>query len=327
MILADKIINLRKKNGISQEELADKLDVSRQSVSKWETGQSIPDLSKILSMSKLFSVSTDVLLKDDIELEDAPQLVDSDNDGNLERVTIEMANDFISKKKKTAPIIATGVSLCILSPILLVLLSGLSGLLSAISETFAVTLGIIVLLVFVAIAVGLFVYSYFKTKEYAFLEDKEFETEYGVTGIVKQKKKDYEPTYFKSCLIGIILCIVSPIALFVSIFLEQEIYYIYGVCILLFIVAVGVFPIVFASNKNGALVRLLQEGEYTKTNKANRPWLSAVTGAFWLITVAVYLIWSFVGNAWHISWLVWAIAGILYGAFVGILNVVLSKKH
>ena len=54
MILADKIINERKKNGWSQEELADKLSVSRQSVSKWEGAQSVPDLNRIVQMAELF---------------------------------------------------------------------------------------------------------------------------------------------------------------------------------------------------------------------------------------------------------------------------------
>ena len=53
MILADKIINLRKKNGWSQEELANKMDVSRQAVSKWESAQTVPDLQKILQCTTL----------------------------------------------------------------------------------------------------------------------------------------------------------------------------------------------------------------------------------------------------------------------------------
>ena len=67
MILADKIIELRKKNGWSQEELAEKLGVSRQAVSKWEGAQSVPDIQRILEMSRLFGVSTDYLLKDDMD--------------------------------------------------------------------------------------------------------------------------------------------------------------------------------------------------------------------------------------------------------------------
>lgn len=61
--LADRIQQLRKQNGLSQEQLADKLHVSRQAVSKWESAQSQPDLDKILAMSELFQVSTDYLLK------------------------------------------------------------------------------------------------------------------------------------------------------------------------------------------------------------------------------------------------------------------------
>ena len=69
MILADKIMQLRKKAGWSQEELAEQLGVTRQSVSKWEGAQSLPDLEKILQMSRLFGVSTDFLLKDELEAE------------------------------------------------------------------------------------------------------------------------------------------------------------------------------------------------------------------------------------------------------------------
>lgn len=67
MILAEKITALRKKNGWSQEELAMQLNVSRQSVSKWESAASIPDLDRILQLSRLFGVTTDYLLKDDAE--------------------------------------------------------------------------------------------------------------------------------------------------------------------------------------------------------------------------------------------------------------------
>ena len=65
MIFADKLIALRKKAGWSQEELAEKLNVTRQSVSKWEGAQSVPDIDKILQMSRLFGVTTDYLLKDE----------------------------------------------------------------------------------------------------------------------------------------------------------------------------------------------------------------------------------------------------------------------
>lgn len=63
MNMAERIQHLRKSRGFSQEELADRVGVSRQAVSKWESGQSMPDLEKVISMSELFGVTTDYILR------------------------------------------------------------------------------------------------------------------------------------------------------------------------------------------------------------------------------------------------------------------------
>lgn len=67
MNIADKIQLLRKQNNLTQEQLADKLNVSRQALSKWELGVSMPEADRIIQISDLFSVSTDYLLKDSVE--------------------------------------------------------------------------------------------------------------------------------------------------------------------------------------------------------------------------------------------------------------------
>ena len=67
MRLSEKILTLRKQHNISQEQLAEKLNVSRQAISKWETGESQPDIENILRLSGIFGVSTDYLLKDNTE--------------------------------------------------------------------------------------------------------------------------------------------------------------------------------------------------------------------------------------------------------------------
>lgn len=64
MNLANNIVSLRKRMGISQEELADRLCISRQAVGKWESGQCQPDLDKLMELSAFFRVSTDYLLKE-----------------------------------------------------------------------------------------------------------------------------------------------------------------------------------------------------------------------------------------------------------------------
>lgn len=65
MTVSEKIYTLRTRLGLSQEELAEKLGVSRQSVSKWETGQSVPDLEKIIKLADLFGVSVDELVREE----------------------------------------------------------------------------------------------------------------------------------------------------------------------------------------------------------------------------------------------------------------------
>lgn len=70
MKLADKIIQLRKSRGWSQDVLAEKMDVSRQAVSRWEMGSAMPDAANILQLSKLFGVTTDYLLNDDYQSDD-----------------------------------------------------------------------------------------------------------------------------------------------------------------------------------------------------------------------------------------------------------------
>lgn len=195
MILADKIIEERKKLGLSQEELAEKLSVSRQAVSKWESAQSIPDLQKIILMSELFSVSTDYLLKDEIEPE-RQRPGESDTDRTVRRVSMEEANEFLSVMKKGSKTLALGVLLCILCPVLLIFLAGLANArIGGITETAAVAVGLTVLFIFVAVAVFLFILYGSRNEKFEFLEAEEFETAYGITGLVKEKKEAYEPIF------------------------------------------------------------------------------------------------------------------------------------
>ena len=115
MILADKITNLRKKAGWSQEELAEKLGVSRQAVSKWESAQSVPDLNKVLLLAKTFGVTTDYLLRDECEEpeeEAQPEALD-DLGEKLLPVSLEEANAFLTLERALAPKTAFGVFLCI----------------------------------------------------------------------------------------------------------------------------------------------------------------------------------------------------------------------
>ena len=187
MILADKIIDLRKKNGWSQEELAEKLGVSRQAVSKWEGAQSVPDIQRILEMSRLFGVSTDYLLKDDMDFgSEAVTESAAEADSPLRRVDMETANTFLAFRRSWAPRIALAVFLIIISPVALIMLGAFSeyGVLD-ISENAAGGIGLIILLLLVAVAVSIFIIYGMKNQPYEFLEKENIDTAYGVTGMVR----------------------------------------------------------------------------------------------------------------------------------------------
>ena len=92
MILADKIIKLRKQAAWSQEELAEKMNISRQSVSKWESANSIPDLNRIIMLADIFDVTTDFLLKDECEISES---VVEGKEQSVTQVTLEQALKYV----------------------------------------------------------------------------------------------------------------------------------------------------------------------------------------------------------------------------------------
>ena len=102
MILADKIIELRKKNGWSQEELAEKVGVSRQSVSKWEMDQSLPHIDKVLLICELFSVSADELLHNDVVIHRDTSVSSASEDGGAPRGNKYLGTDGIYPKLQGA---------------------------------------------------------------------------------------------------------------------------------------------------------------------------------------------------------------------------------
>ena len=222
MILADKITELRKKNGWSQEDLAEKMEVSRQSISKWEGAQSVPDMGRIVRLSELFGVSTDYLLKDELEKEDPVSLPDPGT--YLRTVSIEEASAFLSWKEKEAPRIALGVMLCILSPVLLIFLGGAQEMgRIPLTENQGAGIGMVVLLLMVSCAVAIFVTSSIQARPFEYLEKEDIETLYGVNGMVRERKTKFQPTFTRQLTVGIVLCVLACVPLFVSlIFLGDE---------------------------------------------------------------------------------------------------------
>ncbi len=329
MILADKIIEERKKNGWSQEELAELLSVSRQSVSKWEGAQSVPDLSKIIKLAEIFGVTTDYLIKDELE---SRQLSNSDeadtSKPSLVKVSMEEACDFLETEEKAAPWVALGVSLFILSPACLIFLLGISaGNFIGITEAVAGALGMLVLFILVAIGVLIMIRTDAGRKKFEYLESKAIDTAYGITGMVNKRKSENEHRNTAEVSIGIVMCVLSAVPLIVASFLSSD-----GVIMLpltsflLVMVAIGVNLILRAVIISSSYSKLLQEGDYTVKRKANSPLIGRISGIYWLLATAVYLGWSFVSDDWHRTWIIWPVAGVLFAAVIIVVRMIIKDE-
>ena len=324
MILADKITEERKKNGWSQEELADKLGVSRQAVSKWESAGAVPDLQRIIQLSELFSVSTDYLLKDEMEVEASSDMMKGINeDMTLRKVSMEEANEFLDMKRKGAPSIANAVSVCIISPALLIFLSGMaeSGV-AKMTEGMAAGVGMIFLFVMVALAVFTFITYGIRESRMEHFEKENFETAYGVTGMVKEKRRDYEGTFARGISFGVVFCILAALPLIIAGTMGASDF----VCcslvrLLLLMVASGVNMMIRVGMIKSSYDTLLQEGEFSAEEKLAKKKSEPFAGAYWCLVTAIYLGWSFWTMNWSATWIVWPVAGVLFAALSAIFRI------
>ena len=331
MILADKIILMRKQHGWSQEQFAEQLGVSRQAVSKWESGLSIPDLDKIIKMSNILGVTTDYLLKD--EISELPRSATAETAASYDcddsvLVTVEDANIYIALCEKLAKFFGLGVALCIVSAIPLIVLGGLSELSSfPLTENAAGGIGVALLLLLVAAGVAILIICGMQTGKWEFLEKNDITLEYGVKGIVEKKRAQYEKKHIISIAVGVVLCITGAVPVMIgSAFTISDIDMVYSIALLLLLVSCGVFLMVTSGVVNGCYQKLLQEGDYSVAEKKTKRRLETVSTVHWCSAVAIYLLWSFTSMEWHRTWIIWPVAGVAYAVVEAVAKSILLKK-
>lgn len=115
MKLGQKIAELRKKSGLSQEALAEKMNVSRQAVSKWESNQSIPDIEKIVDLSELFGVTTDYLLKNGTPSFELPGKTTEEETKKLPKISDHEITQYLEVAKNAAHFESLALALIFLS--------------------------------------------------------------------------------------------------------------------------------------------------------------------------------------------------------------------
>lgn len=334
-MIGDKIIILRKQRGWSQENLAEHLHVSRQSVSKWESGASVPDLDKIILLSQIFGVTTDYLLLDgpDAESErdfredgesddwksEAVETGDSKANPEGKFFTSTEVREYLEAMKWLSGRIRFCVAALIMSPVVLILLGGLSEYGNGgVSENMAGGIGMTVLLAVVAVAVAGIILSAMRVKDYEYLEYTQVEMDADMRAQLTEEKMQYRAKWGTCIAAGVLLCIVSVVPMFIFGAMEApDMVLVCTVAFLLIVIAIAVFLFITVGVVMEAYDKLLQEGDYTAEKKrANK----TIGNVYWPVVVVIYLAYSFITGDWGRSWIIWPVAGVAYAAISRIIN-------
>ncbi len=330
MKLSEKITELRKKNGWSQEELAFRLGISRQSVSKWESGAALPEMEKIVQLAELFDVSCDYLMREQLTSADLPKKASvvtaieepsvlPDDDGFAVDVEPTPVNDkvditeIIARMRKAAVLNAIGGMLCVLCPVLLIILAARADV-GLVSDGVAVGVGLSVLLVLVAIGVVLFVLA----SRFRF----ESEGDASVRAAIKNWVNVNTRFHVAIIAVAAALCVISAVPLFVAIATDAEnaIAVCNAVACLLAIVSVGVALFVYAGVIKESVARMLACNELSAKQQQKKQLFDNISSLYWALALAVYLIWSFLSQGWGYTWIVWPIAGVVWAVVSAVLK-------
>ncbi len=296
---------------MSQEELAEKLFISRQAVSKWESGQSVPDIDNIVRLSEIFGVSCDYLLK----CEDTVRANDHDG-GAPHRRTVNRheAEAYMETSRKSAYTVGLGVLLCIIAVIPLLLIStAIDGGILQMKESVGLALSLAVLLTLVAVAVALFIYVGIKFSAFSYLEE-----DFVLDGEYRESLIEQSGKITKRFSVGVIVgvcAIILAVIPFIALAIIQisDFVTVVALCAMMLTVGFAVGLIIIVGLPKGACDRLLCIGEYSTEKKSASKALEAFSSAYWSLTLIVYLGYSFLASSWSISWIIWPIAGVLYG--------------
>lgn len=292
MAFSDNLQYLRTRQNLTQEQLAEQLDVSRQSVSKWEGGQSFPEMDTILRLCDLFSVSLDTLLRGDAAAEAQADTAGYDRHMNLftRQVALAVAGIII------------GVSLMMFT------------MAFGLPEPLATALFLLILTVAVVVLIASGIQHDNFCKRYPVIPD-----------FYTQEEKDAFHQKFVWLMaggVGAILFGVIAMLLFFSVFPEEEFYELLAGAVFLLVVAGAVAVFIYGG---------MQEEKYKiwKYNRDNNPTpeakkrlnlINTVCACIMLAATAVYVGLGLTLDLWGTAWWVFAVGGILCGGAVVILD-------
>lgn len=293
MSISENLQILRKSKNMSQEELAEKLNVSRQAVSKWESGSGYPETEKIISICEIFDCSMDELVK-----------------GKIANDIKEEKSNYDSVMTSTAKGIAIGVGITILGAAVMMTIMGLLQ-----GHDQSHLLGVIAVLVAVIFAVPMFIV--FGTKEDNFKKKNPKVANVYTEEEIEKGNSKY--TVILAC--GISTILLGVIAMFVlmglKVFGEESTL---PVAVLLYFVAVGVTTLVYSGKMKEKFDIEAYNKQNTEEAKAESNKIGKICGVIMLIATAIFLVLGLGFGFWSFNWIVFPIGGILCGIVATILE-------
>lgn len=243
----------------------------------------MPDLDRILELSKIFGVTTDLLLKEELEIDEQTVIAYEENT-NVKKVSMEQAKDYLEKKRKFAFFKALGMGLAVFS---LCTFTFPGIFINVENEETEIIVLIVIGLVFLGIlvtAISIVGKSSQKLRDYLFIDTQEFNTEYGVTEMVKKEKAQFEQRNRVWMFVQSILLIIGLVPFIVQFIIPEATM----ICLtaMFFVQSFTTFFAIKTSTIKSSFEELLQEGNYTVENKETRK----VSGGVALIVFGLWVI-------------------------------------
>lgn len=296
MNLGENLITLRKIKNISQEELAEMLEVSRQAVSKWESGGCYPEIEKLLKICEIFNCSIDTIMKGKIE--------------ERNNIDLNEYDKFIIKFGKN---VSLGVFLILFGVTLLLILLGRTPDIKNVGEK-DIAISVSILLIFVLFACPLFIVNGLKMdsfkKKYPLIENS-----YTKEEVAKFDKKF--GIVIASCISFILLGVIGLLLMYGLKTYKND------------LMPVGLFMIYITIAVPFLTYYGIQKDKYDvdKYNKLNSPktkkemdLIGKISAVIMILTTIIYFILGFVFNLWKYNWILYPISGMICGIFAIILN-------
>lgn len=254
------------------------------------------------------------------------ETVAGSNEAEGIHVTLEEAKQYCREQAKAGVHYGIASMLCVLSPMLLILMGGLQEVYGW-SDGIVAAGGLVPMLLIIACAVAIFIITGISMGNYDKYEKEELFLDYATRQFVEAQREAGKLTFALQIALGVFLCIVAVVPLLIvgSMELTSDMPSVLCVLVMLAIISVAVFFFVSAGTKSDAYHVLLQEEEYRAERKRKGSPIQIFDSIYWPVVTMIYLVWSFITMQWHITWIIWPVAGVLNGAIEAVIMAVSHK--